>query len=114
MQTGWLWWGTGGVGDPNKEGETQRKRAASGTKSSTDYKPLSPFFFFPSARREGEWWSWRREHNSAGVPGPAFVSQELTDGLIQKVKSLHVPSVSVCVFQLGVKPLWRSDNCEKL
>lgn len=32
------------VGDPNKEGETQRKRAASGTKSSTDYKPLSPFF----------------------------------------------------------------------
>lgn len=49
------------------------------------------------ARREGEWWSWRREHNSAGVPGPAFVSQELTDGLIQKVKSLHVPSVPVFV-----------------
>lgn len=62
----------GGV-DPNKEGETLRKRTASGTKSRTDYKPLSLFFSpLPGLKESGR----VGDGNITQLvsPSPAFVS----------------------------------------
>lgn len=63
----------GGV-DPNKEGETQRKRTASGTKSRTDYKPLSLFFFSPLPGLKESGRVGDGNITQLVSPGPAFVS----------------------------------------